>query len=474
MKEKFEHKISEKTKEVFSSHPVDYNPQDWESMKALLPVKKSGILIFWKTWYKIAAVIIVALAGIYLFWGRTTPIELSNEDKLSAVPTENTLKKNEMDSVLKQALKNNSKQIENNSVLAEEKHSEAVEQSTNSEIKIQKLDVANLDNKSPNKSLDIADSKNPLDAQDPNDSFISADKNTEMLIASIPIEHKTNTDIPNGVQTLDSTINDNEIKEEPALAILIQESDIKSDTLNGEQIQLEKTPSFVSPMSTPKKEKVKLGVELASFTNYSENISPSVNYGGGIAATIPIKRRFSFNPGLVFSAYNMNLQDNSNHISETEYSSISTFGVDKVNQNNSNIKPSQVQLNSLDIPLNFQYQFINRAKGKYFVELGFSSLMYLSENYSYDFTYIDNSGCPPGQTCTVLATVSESSSEPAFKTFDFAKLINFSVGLDYPLSKRFDMIINPYLKYPVNSLSGAELKFGSGGMKLRFMIKPNK
>jgi hypothetical protein len=141
---------------------------------------------------------------------------------------------------------------------------------------------------------------------------------------------------------------------------------------------------------------------------------------------------------------------------------------------NSNLTPTEMQLTGLDIPVNFQYQFIKRKRGNYFLELGFSSLLYLSQNYSYELTYIDNSGCPPGTVCSNMVTITEESSIPDYRTFDFAKFLNFSVGLDYHLSKRFDMVVNPYLKYPVNMLSGDELKFGSGGLKLKFMIVPKK
>ena len=60
------------------------------------------------------------------------------------------------------------------------------------------------------------------------------------------------------------------------------------------------------------------------------------------------------------------------------------------------------------------------------------------------------------------------------QTFDFAKLINFSVGWDYHLSKRVDMTLNPFLKYPVTTLTSGDIKFGSGGLKLKLMLIPKK
>ena len=54
-------------------------------------------------------------------------------------------------------------------------------------------------------------------------------------------------------------------------------------------------------------------------------------------------------------------------------------------ESNPEIKPSEVNLTGLDIPINFQYQFIKEKHLTYFIELGFSSLLYLSEKYVYTF-----------------------------------------------------------------------------------------
>lgn len=107
-----------------------------------------------------------------------------------------------------------------------------------------------------------------------------------------------------------------------------------------------------------------------------------MNYGAGMAAYILIKKRFSFSPGLVVSVYNMKLS-NEQYI---ENSNVFT-NLNSEIENNDEIKPSEVNLTGLDIPVNFQYQFIRRKSLNFFVEFGFSSLLYLSENYSYTFSY---------------------------------------------------------------------------------------
>jgi len=141
-------------------------------------------------------------------------------------------------------------------------------------------------------------------------------------------------------------------------------------------------------------------------------------------------------------------------------------------ENNPDIKPSEINLTGLDIPVNFQYRFIQRKSSDYFVELGFSNLLYLSESYSYSIAEV--SGTNPDGTYQIEQTFTEEITAPAFKTFDFASLINFSLGWDYKLNKSLDLTLNPYLKYPVSDLSSGDFKFGSGGLKLKLMLKPSK
>ncbi len=427
MKEKFEHRITNRINEVFDSHHADFNPQDWEKLKAQLPEKKSRIAVVFWTIAKVAAVILLFLAGIYLFWDQQSIDDTVVEKRINQSPKETLSKNAFVDTIINQ--------IPEISTMIER-----------------------------NRTEDFDETKTEYDQQ------IETSESVSKLIADILIEnkpHKSASDISRQLGQMNTPNAENRISQQIAVSTATHSNEIIPDTISVDMDR--EVPQFISPLTKPKKEKVKLGVEMATFTNYSkDNINPSMNYGGGIAANIPIKNRFSFNPALVFSAYNMELQDNQSLLSKQDFGVYTTSGMAETRT------ATELQLTAMDIPMNFQYQFIKRKKSNYFLELGFSSLLYLSQNYSYELTYIDNSGCPPGTVCDNMVTVNEESSIPDYKTFDFAKFLNFSVGLDYHLSKRFDMVINPYLKYPVNLLSEEELKFGSGGLKLKFMIVPKK
>jgi hypothetical protein len=48
------------------------------------------------------------------------------------------------------------------------------------------------------------------------------------------------------------------------------------------------------------------------------------------------------------------------------------------------------------------------------------------------------------------------------------------MGWDYRLSRGLGLTLNPYLKHPVSTMTSGDIKFGSGGIKLKFMIIPKK
>ncbi len=440
MKEKFEHKITERIKEVFSSGQVEYNPQDWEKMKMMLPAKrKKAVVLLW-TFSKVAAVVLLFLAGYFLFMNRST--------------------ENENITI------NENKQISTSDTLDENLTLSSIKDTSNSVSEFDERDQISIIDKPYQVQDEIHDNQK-------DNKLIVSDKE----IAVVSNENENQLEIITQAEkniTIDTVSVTDDFQGSELAEIDAPNNNVSTDTNNSRNQNIV-PPQIYFPPSKKEKDKIKFGITLASFTNYSpEDITQSMNYGGGLAANIPVKGRFSFNPGLVLSSINMSYDESSEHLNSDQYEVLTTFGVNELADENTGVQPTAVQLTGLDIPLNFQYKFLKRKKGSYFIEMGVSSLLYLSENYTYSFSYFHHYETEPGTLATVLKTVDQESSIPAFKTFDFARLLNFSVGLDYRLSNRFDMVINPYLKYPVSSLSAADLKFGSGGLKLKFMLIPKK
>ena len=436
MKEKFEHKLVNKIKDTFDSHEAEYNPQDWELLMDKLPVKRSALPLFWVL-ARAAVVLLLVALGSYFLWDGLIDKDSKIDNNETMVETKHE-QGEEIDKVPNQTIESNSFNVQEN--LAKKIENE------NSKNGGQRL----IENKTQSHTDPIAE---VVLSNEPQTIEAIISQNSKMDSLSALVENSDIIIAESYVEREDSLIQQSDLTIQPVIA------------------QIEPLPDIYENIKA-KKKKVRLGAEFASFTNYSpENVSPGLNYGGGVTADIPIKKRFSFNPGLIVSVYNMDFDGNPNSIDAAQPSSYSVYSL---HTSDSDIIPSKMQLTSLDIPVNFQYQFLQRKTSDFFVELGFSSLLYLSEDFEY--TFVSTSGGPfPNDTEIANDnTVSGEVSVDAFNTFDFAKLINISVGMDYRLNKRLDFTVNPFLKYPVSTLTSGDIKFGSGGLKLKFMIKPGK
>ncbi|MCD4682947.1 MAG: outer membrane beta-barrel protein [Bacteroidales bacterium] len=432
MKEKFDHKLINKIREIFDSHQSDFNPQDWEMLKDRLPEKKSRLVPLLWTMAKAAAVILFVTVGSYMLWNGLVKNKTQIHDSELIVKT-------------------NQDSIEN--IVEKSDHI-----SDPSDYILQEYEAEDLySNKNSNKSSALSKGNSQQQTEQIAEIPITDTKKlTDLNITPATKSDSTHSSIPETKNIIaDTRLQKNDTVIEPNNVII--QPDIA---------QLEIPPEVIEN-GPRQKQKVRFGVEFASFANYSpENITPDLNYGGGVTADIPIKKRFSFNPGLIVSVYNMEFSDKQNILDKTEQ----TFSnLENLIENNPEVKPTEINLTGLDIPINFQYQFIKRKSSNYFIELGFSSLLYLSENFSYSFATLSDTPNPSGVFEVEESTTKEIATSGS-KTFDFAKLINFSVGWDYHLSKRLDLTINPYLKYPVSNLTSGNIKFGSGGLKLKLML----
>jgi hypothetical protein len=429
MKEKFEHKLIQKIKDVFDSGQPDFNPQDWENMKARLterPVQKAPV--FWNM-VKVASVLLILVTGSYFIWQRLSqPVDQVTE-----------------------------KESENSISISQEKPDDI--QQPEKEVQIQGSRIFSETKQSDpfREPVENATTNVLPENINANDSVFSTKESSELAISTLEtftlLSEENETTISELSQNLPSE-NSNESKD-LALTLFPDETN----------------PEIILSENHKQKQKVKVGVELVSFTNYAaEDLEPEMNFGAGLTASIPIKSRFLFSPGLIFTSYSLSLTGQEEYVEESTFTT--TSGVLEMIENNPDIKPSEINLTGLDIPVNFQYRFIQRKSSDYFVELGFSNLLYLSESYSYSIAEV--SGTNPDGTYQIEQTFTEEITAPAFKTFDFASLINFSLGWDYKLNKSLDLTLNPYLKYPVSDLSSGDFKFGSGGLKLKLMLKPSK
>ena len=112
-------------------------------------------------------------------------------------------------------------------------------------------------------------------------------------------------------------------------------------------------------------------------------------------------------------------------------------------------KPTQVDggCKVFDIPINLRLNLFQKPKQTWFVSSGVSSYWMMNENYTYNYAW----GSP-------RAVGWSDNSKYYFS------VLNFSVGLERQISKRFSLQIEPYLKTPLKNVGRGGVNLYSSGL----------
>lgn len=99
---------------------------------------------------------------------------------------------------------------------------------------------------------------------------------------------------------------------------------------------------------------------------------------------------------------------------------------------------------------------------------GVSSGTFLKEAYTYRYS-------STGPTGTVLASPDNYNKiEKGSSGFEFARMLNVSLGVGYPVGKKSTLIVEPFMNYPLKTIGDEDIRFGSGGVNLKFNFGPLK
>lgn len=218
--------------------------------------------------------------------------------------------------------------------------------------------------------------------------------------------------------------------------------------------------------------KVRFGVYAATFFNYAKGSHNQVNAGAGVTSDIRLTRNLKLSTGLMLAqntlSYNGGSPPNSNldalarapqafapYDKETLFSANSSFPV---------LKNYNASLIGLDIPVNIKYEF-NPQKTDAYVSAGLSSGTFINESYTSVYGY---------SAAGASTQTTEDVSRKSFNSFYFAKMLNVSFGIGTPVGKGNRLIIEPFLKYPIDGLGSQQIQFGSAGLNLKFNFTGKK
>jgi hypothetical protein len=460
MNEELDDRLKSRITEVFDNFEDDSAQEGWLLLREKYPEEEKRRLLMWLWWGSAAAILLVAL-GIGI-WLNSNPSITKNKNSV----VKNTIKNN-TDSVLV----NNSHQVQNNNHTNQSKLISHTTQDSH----------VNLSSKKPQYIAKTADAPKLKGMQ----FEVSSNKesgNNNQLQGNKPVANQTGID----VALINKDRSSSNPKETTITGINITKQPDSSATNYAAQkpvpgkvmIPMAKNPdknllAFLkadeSKTQKPTVDKrVKFGVYAATYFNYAKGSDNEFNLGAGISSEIKLAGRLRLLTGIAIAQNSLNyssvIPQAANNYLAASIAAQSTHLFAVANPTNpvmttSTISPVlknyQASLIGLDIPVNLKYQF---SKTDTYVSAGVSSGTYINETYQYLFTY----------NTTVKTQDNNDKTESSFSTFDFAKTLNLSFGMGYPLGKSNRLIIEPFLKYPLNGLGAQQIRFGASGVNLKF------
>jgi len=231
--------------------------------------------------------------------------------------------------------------------------------------------------------------------------------------------------------------------------------------------------------------KVNFGVYAATYFNYAKGSGNQANLGAGVTSEITLTKNLKLVTGITVSQNTLAF-NNSTPVAGTQSASFSAassgiaagtapganlspmalFSIGEINTASTpTYKDYSASLVGLEIPVNLKYEF-NPKKTDFYVLAGFSSGTFINETYTYQYNY-------PALASPALQQVKDATAHSSFNSFYVGKMLNLALGVGYPLGRN-RIILEPFLKYPLQGLGAQDIKFGAGGVNLKFNFTTNK
>jgi hypothetical protein len=226
---------------------------------------------------------------------------------------------------------------------------------------------------------------------------------------------------------------------------------------------------------------VRLGIYAATYFNYAKGSSNQFNLGAGITSDISLSQNLKLSTGLSIGqntlnyagqaqapeqSYQLAAAANTNTAKPAAVNSFSPArALYTATATPSQFKNYSANLVGLDIPLNLKF-VIDPQKSQTYILAGVSSGTFINEKYTYIY---DNQSLYSSN----ISQTQDKSTSQSFNSFYFAKTLNLAFGTGYNIGSN-KLVIEPFLKYPLDGLGSQQIKFGAGGINLKFNFRGGK
>lgn len=272
------------------------------------------------------------------------------------------------------------------------------------------------------------------------------------------------------VDTAAKTSNQAYAKVNPAAGINMQQQTAKTNHLPFSD------DNTTAPKSSEKHAKtnpsVLFDVYAATYINYAKGSNNQFNVGAGFTSDIKLSENLKLSTGVSIGqntlSYNSQPPASANMAAAAVPAVTNTYAL-KANSYYLVAAPSfknyDASLIGLDVPVNLKYVF-NPQKGDTYVLAGLSSGTFINETYTYSYN-------SPSLYPASASQTQDQTTKSSFGSFYFAKTLNFAIGTGYPVGNN-RLVIEPFLKYPLDGLGTQQIRFGAGGVNLKFNFQVSK
>lgn len=203
---------------------------------------------------------------------------------------------------------------------------------------------------------------------------------------------------------------------------------------------------------------VHFGVYAATYFNYAKGSSSQFNVGAGLSADISLSRKFKVSTGIALAQNSLSYPGQQPAFSTPTGINLAPLSVYSANAlqysvSEPTFRNYSADLVGIDIPVNLKYTF-DPGKSETYLLAGLSSGTFINETYTYNFN---------------SAQAQSQSTRNGLGGFYFARTLNLAIGTGYRIGGN-RLIVEPFLKYPLEGLGTQQIRFGSGGINLKFSI----
>jgi hypothetical protein len=201
-------------------------------------------------------------------------------------------------------------------------------------------------------------------------------------------------------------------------------------------------------------------VFASAYNNFAANSVANANTGAGFGTDIRLNRMFALSTGLgIFQ----------NSIGYNPSPGVAFDAASQAPSSYYSVTNYRADMLALEIPVRLNF---NISKQGNYISAGINSAVFINETYHQTNNYF-NKAQSSGLSSSVQVQSQDVVTEKHFKTLAFAKSFDIAAGFGYPLGKN-RILLEPFVKIPLNTLNRAELNYGAIGANIKFSFGAGK